>query len=259
MHSRPIAGFVSRFLRSNKFLHEFLLRKHPRCTPTYPATRCRRNPSPPSASGKKSSLGNIRTRIPTGGGERLTARLRQRTSRSFHVSLDSHCFPRSCLLETERTKEAFSRWVRRYEDRLETLANVRGAGISVCSGGIIGLGEADQDRVGLLHTLATLPEHPESVPVNALVAVAGTPLEGNKPPSGLEMVRCVATARILMPQSMVRPAWPMPAYQAESRTSNVGSCLVRRLRELRLSEGDDPSVRFFARKLCSEVHVCACV
>ncbi|KAK3267271.1 biotin synthase [Cymbomonas tetramitiformis] len=93
---------------------------------------------------------------------------------------------------------------RKYEDRLETLKNVREAGISVCSGGIIGLGEAEQDRVGLLHTLATLPEHPESVPVNALVAVAGTPMEGAAPPSGLEMARCVATARILMPQSVVR-------------------------------------------------------
>jgi biotin synthase len=87
---------------------------------------------------------------------------------------------------------------------LDTLSAVRDAGISVCSGGIIGLGEEDVDRVGLLHTLATLPEHPESVPVNALVAVKGTPLEGQTPPTGLEMVRCVATARILMPRSMVR-------------------------------------------------------
>jgi len=93
---------------------------------------------------------------------------------------------------------------RRYSDRLETLQHVRDAGISVCSGGIIGLGEQDQDRVGLLHTLATLPEHPESVPVNALVAVKGTPMENATPPSGLEMVRCVATARILMPRSVVR-------------------------------------------------------
>lgn len=93
---------------------------------------------------------------------------------------------------------------RRYSDRLDTLQHVRDAGISVCSGGIIGLGEEETDRIGLLHTLATLQEHPESVPVNALVAVAGTPMEGNKAPTGLEMVRCVATARILMPQSMVR-------------------------------------------------------
>lgn len=63
------------------------------------------------------------------------------------------------------------------QDRLETLASVREAGISVCAGGIIGLGEATMDRIGLLHQLATLPEHPESVPINALVAVKGTPLQ----------------------------------------------------------------------------------
>ena len=69
---------------------------------------------------------------------------------------------------------------RSYDERLQTLSNVREAGISVCSGGIIGLGEQHEDRVGLLYTLATLPEHPESVPVNALLAVEGTPLEGSK-------------------------------------------------------------------------------
>jgi len=95
---------------------------------------------------------------------------------------------------------------RTYDDRLDTLGKVREAGIGVCSGGIIGMGELDKDRVGLIHTLATLPEHPESVPINALVPVEGTPLEmkGVTQPTGLEMVRCVATARIVMPQSMVR-------------------------------------------------------
>lgn len=95
---------------------------------------------------------------------------------------------------------------RTYDDRLDTIGKVREAGISVCSGGIIGMGELDKDRVGLIHTLATLPEHPESVPINALVPVEGTPLEmkGVKQPTGLEMVRCVATARIVMPRSMVR-------------------------------------------------------
>lgn len=81
---------------------------------------------------------------------------------------------------------------------------MRQAGISVCAGGIIGLGEAHLDRVGLLHQLATLPAHPESVPINALVAVAGTPFAGHAPPSGLDMVRCVATARVLMPRTVVR-------------------------------------------------------
>lgn len=93
---------------------------------------------------------------------------------------------------------------RKYEDRLETLENVREAGISVCAGGIIGLGEGEMDRVGLIHQLATLPAHPESVPINRLVAVQGTPFEGHKAPSGLELVRCIATARVVMPRTVVR-------------------------------------------------------
>ncbi|CAM6094166.1 unnamed protein product [Calypogeia fissa] len=93
---------------------------------------------------------------------------------------------------------------RTYDERLKTLELVREAGISVCSGGIIGMGEAAEDRVGLLHTLATLPEHPESVPVNALLAVKGTPLEKQKPVEIWEMIRMIATARIVMPNAMVR-------------------------------------------------------
>ncbi|CAM6129821.1 unnamed protein product [Calypogeia fissa] len=93
---------------------------------------------------------------------------------------------------------------RSYDERLKTLELVREAGISVCSGGIIGMGEAAEDRVGLLHTLATLPEHPESVPVNALLAVKGTPLENQKPVEIWEMIRMIATARIVMPNAMVR-------------------------------------------------------
>ncbi|CAL5075542.1 unnamed protein product [Urochloa decumbens] len=93
---------------------------------------------------------------------------------------------------------------RSYDDRLQTLQHVREAGISICSGGIIGLGEAEEDRVGLLHTLATLPTHPESVPINALVAVKGTPLEDQKPVEIWEMIRMIATARIVMPTAMVR-------------------------------------------------------
>lgn len=93
---------------------------------------------------------------------------------------------------------------RTYEDRLDTLGNVRKANISVCSGGIIGMGEGESDRIAMLHTLATLPEHPESVPVNALVPVAGTPLENQARVSVWEMVRMIATARIIMPRSMVR-------------------------------------------------------
>jgi len=93
---------------------------------------------------------------------------------------------------------------RKYENRLETIENVTKANISVCSGGIIGLGETDEDRIDMLHTLATLPTHPESVPVNALVAVKGTPLENQKRVSVWEMIRMIATARILMPKAMVR-------------------------------------------------------
>jgi biotin synthase len=93
---------------------------------------------------------------------------------------------------------------RQYQDRLDTLSRVRKAGISVCSGGIIGLGETHTDRIGMLHTLATLPQHPESVPVNALVAVRGTPLQDQPPVDCWDMVRMIATARILMPRAMVR-------------------------------------------------------
>ena len=93
---------------------------------------------------------------------------------------------------------------RTYDDRLETLANVHKAGLSVCCGGIIGMGETVDQRIDLLHTLATLPSPPESVPVNALVPVPGTPLEDCPPVSTWEMVRMIATARVLMPRAMVR-------------------------------------------------------
>jgi len=93
---------------------------------------------------------------------------------------------------------------RTYEDRLRTLEAVRNAGISVCCGGILGLGETDDDRIDLLCTLSNLPEPPESVPVNRLVAIDGTPLEGAPPVSVWSMLRMIATARILMPTAMVR-------------------------------------------------------
>jgi biotin synthase len=93
---------------------------------------------------------------------------------------------------------------RTYDDRLQTLDNVRKAGVTVCCGGIIGLGETHEDRIKMLHTLATMPEHPESVPINALVPIAGTPLEHNAKVDIWDMVRMIATARILMPKTMVR-------------------------------------------------------
>ena len=93
---------------------------------------------------------------------------------------------------------------RTYADRLHTLEHVRDAGIGVCCGGIVGMGESRQDRADLLRQLANLPEHPESVPINNLVRVHGTPLADQRPLPPLELVRCVAVARILMPRSVVR-------------------------------------------------------
>jgi len=93
---------------------------------------------------------------------------------------------------------------RTYQDRLDTLARVRKAGITVCCGGIIGMGERRQDRYGLLRQLAMQRPHPESVPINMLVHVEGTPLADEASIDSLELVRTIATARILMPASMVR-------------------------------------------------------
>ena len=93
---------------------------------------------------------------------------------------------------------------RRYQDRLDTLEHVRAAGIKVCCGGILGMGETRDDRISLLHALATLPTQPESVPINQLVPVPGTPLADSAPVDGFEFVRTVAVARILMPQAHVR-------------------------------------------------------
>ncbi|MEM0927747.1 MAG: biotin synthase BioB [Pseudomonadota bacterium] len=93
---------------------------------------------------------------------------------------------------------------RTFADRLDTLEVVRRAGINVCCGGILGLGEAHEDRVSMIHTLATLPEHPGSVPINALVPIEGTPLSMSEPIPPFELVRTIAAARITMPKSVVR-------------------------------------------------------
>ena len=93
---------------------------------------------------------------------------------------------------------------RTYQDRLDTLSAVRAAGIHVCCGGIVGMGEGAEDRAGLIATLASLPVHPESVPINMLVQVAGTPLAAGAPLDPLDFVRTIAVARITMPASMVR-------------------------------------------------------
>ena len=95
---------------------------------------------------------------------------------------------------------------RTYDDRLQTIKNVRAAGISVCCGGILGIGESEADRIGLLHELATMDSHPESVPVNALVPIEGTPMMdlASDVPDVFQMARTIATARVIMPRSMVR-------------------------------------------------------
>jgi len=91
-----------------------------------------------------------------------------------------------------------------YQDRLDTLAQVRDAGIHVCCGGIVGMGESLGDRAGMIATLASLPVHPESVPINMLVRVEGTPLAGREPLDPIDFVRTIAVARITMPASVVR-------------------------------------------------------
>ena len=93
---------------------------------------------------------------------------------------------------------------RKFDDRLNTINNVRKAGLTVCSGGIIGMGESAEDRIGMLHTLSILRPQPESVPINALVAVEGTPLEDQPPVPIWDMVRMIATARVVLPKTAVR-------------------------------------------------------
>ena len=95
---------------------------------------------------------------------------------------------------------------RTYDDRLQTLSHVRAAGMKTCCGGIVGMGETRADRVGLLLALATLPEHPDSLPVNGLVPIAGTPLQDSTPVDGIEFVRTISVARLVCPQAMVRIA-----------------------------------------------------
>ncbi|KAK5637391.1 hypothetical protein RRF57_013103 [Xylaria bambusicola] len=110
-------------------------------------------------------------------------------------------------LDTSREHYSNIITTRTYDERLQTLENVRDAGIHVCSGGILGLGEVpENDHVGLIHTLATLPEHPESFPVNKLVPIKGTPMFGQEPVKLEVIVRCIATARLVMPATIIRLA-----------------------------------------------------
>jgi len=106
---------------------------------------------------------------------------------------------------------------RTYQDRIDTISCVRKAGITVCSGGIIGMGESDRDRASMLQVLSSMDPHPESVPINSLVAVPGTPLEGQDPVEPMEMVRMIATARIVMPKSRVRLSAGRQAMSKETQ------------------------------------------
>jgi biotin synthase len=111
---------------------------------------------------------------------------------------------------------------RTFSDRLDTLEKVREAGITVCCGGIVGLGESTEDRISMLHTLATLTQHPESVPINALVRIKGTPLALLPRVPIWDMVRMIATARILMPKAMVR----LSAGRAQMSPSEQALCFM---------------------------------
>ena len=111
---------------------------------------------------------------------------------------------------------------RTYDDRLNTIKNVRKAKLTVCSGGIIGLGETPEDRIAMLQTLANMEKHPESVPVNALVPVKGTPLENQPRVAIWDMVRMIATARIIMPNSVVR----LSAGRNEMSTLEQAFCFM---------------------------------
>jgi biotin synthase len=146
---------------------------------------------------------------------------------------------------------------RTYQDRLDTLAHVRDAGISVCCGGIVNIGDTRADRVGLIHALATLPRHPESVPINDLMPVPGTPLGdmlAGVPGGGvdeIEFVRMIAVARICMPQSMVRlsagrehmsDAMQALCFMAGANSIFTGSVLLTTA-----NPGDDADAALLAR------------
>jgi biotin synthase len=111
---------------------------------------------------------------------------------------------------------------RTYDDRLQTLQNVRAAGVTVCSGGILGMGESIEDRIALLGVLARFDPHPESVPINALVRVEGTPLADRPPLDPIDLVRMIATARILMPRARVR----LSAGRTEMSTETQALCFL---------------------------------
>lgn len=140
---------------------------------------------------------------------------------------------------------------RSYADRLATLARVRRAGITLCCGGILGMGESIDDRLDLLRVLAEMDPHPESVPINALVPVAGTPLAGRPAVDGIEIARLIATARILLPGSLVR----LSAGRANMSDETQALCLLAGANSIFTGEellttpnpGEDADARLFAK------------
>lgn len=140
---------------------------------------------------------------------------------------------------------------RSFDDRLQTLQNVRDSGIKVCSGGILGLGEGTQDRVDMLVTLANLPEPPESVPVNMLIPVEGTPLEDAAPVDPIDFVRTIATARIMMPESHVRLSAGRTAMSDEMQAlcffAGANSIFVGDTLLTKDNPGEDQDMRLFAK------------
>lgn len=140
---------------------------------------------------------------------------------------------------------------RTYAERLDTLARVREAGMKVCSGGIVGMGEGADDRVGMLVTLANLEEHPESVPINMLIAIPGTPLEAQEKIDPIDFVRTIATARIMMPKSFVR----LSAGRTEMSDEMQAMCFFAGANSIFAGDtlltagnpGEDADMRLFAK------------
>jgi biotin synthase len=140
---------------------------------------------------------------------------------------------------------------RSFADRLDTLARVREAGIKVCSGGIVGMGEKPEDRIDMLVTLANLEEHPESVPINMLIAIPGTPLENAEKIDPIDFVRTIATARIMMPASVVR----LSAGRTEMSDEMQALCFFAGANSIFVGEtlltadnpGEDKDAALFAR------------
>ncbi len=135
---------------------------------------------------------------------------------------EAGCFAYNHNIDTSSDNYENIITTRTFDDRLNTLKNVKKAKLSVCCGGIIGLGETDEDRIKMLHTLSTMEEHPDSVPVNALVPIEGTPLAHNTKVRIDEMLRMIATARIIMPRSVVR----LSAGRNEMSLSDQALCFM---------------------------------